>query len=94
MRKDADRIQAQLNDAYRGFMLEELVPDAGVVLRCFIVGNYYYKRTGFPTRDVRDFARLLKTSTFEQRRIIIANLHTRFNALPRYSPLDDDDVPF
>jgi serine/threonine protein kinase len=91
---DADRMQMQLNDAYRGFMLEEYVPDAAVVLRCLVVGIYHYRKAGFPTSCVRDFVRLLKTSTSEQRRIIIANLHTKLNALPRYSQLEDDDVPF
>ena len=91
---DADRIQTQLNDAYRSFMLEEVVPDTAVVLRCLVVGNYYYGKSGFPTRCVRDFVRLLKASTSEQRRIIIGNLHTRLNALPRYSQLETDEVPF
>jgi serine/threonine-protein kinase len=75
-------------------MFEESVPDAVVVLRCLIVDNYYVKRKGFSTHCVRDFVRLLQTSTSEQRRMIIANLHTRLDALPRYSALDDDDVPF
>jgi serine/threonine protein kinase len=91
---DADRIQASLNDAYRTFMLEEFVPNANKVLRCLVVGNYYFKRKGLGTRCVRDFVRLLQTSSPEQRRIIIANLHTRLDALPRYSALEDDDVPF
>jgi serine/threonine protein kinase len=91
--EDTDRIQAQLNEAYRRLMLEEYVPDSAIILRCLVVGTYYYKKGGFPTRYVREFVRLLKTSTAEQTRIIIANLHTKLNAIPRYSQLEAE-VPF
>jgi hypothetical protein len=73
---DVERLQAQLNDAYRSFMLEEFVPEPAVVVRTLLVGNFYIKRLNFPTARVRDFVKLLKTSTSEQRRIIVANLHT------------------
>ncbi len=91
---DAERIGTQLNEAYRTFMLEEFAPDAAIVLRCLIVGNYYYRKTGLETECVRNFVRLLRTSTSEQRRIIISNLHTKLDARPRYLALEDDDVPF
>jgi serine/threonine-protein kinase len=91
---DAERIGAQLNEAYRTFMLEEFAPDAVIVLRCLIVGNYYYRKAGLKTECVRSFVRLLQTSTSEQRRIILSNLHTKLDARPRYSALEDDDVPF
>jgi serine/threonine-protein kinase len=91
---DAERIGTQLNEAFRTFMLEDFVPDAAIVLRCLIVGNYYYRKTGFETECVRSFVRLLQTSTAEQRRIIISNLHTKLDARPRYSALADEDVPF
>jgi len=92
---DIGTIETQLNDAYRGFMLERLVPDAAVVLRCFLVGTYYYRKAELPTQHVKDFLRLLKSSTEEKKRIILANLQTKFDALPRYSNADgDDEVPF
>jgi len=91
---DPDRIGAQLNEAYRTFMLEEFAPDAAIVLRCLIVGIYYYRKTGLETRCVRSFVRLLQSSTSAQRRIILSNLHTKLDARPRYSALEDDDVPF
>lgn len=93
-RDDFRRIQAQLNDIYRRFMLEVEVPDAAVVLSCFVVGPYYYRRSGLPVGVVRDFLRLLKSSTDEKNRIILANLHTKLDALPRYSHVLDDEVPF
>jgi len=94
--KDIDLIQKQLEEVYRRLMLERMVPDSAVVLRCLIVGNYYYKRAGLFVEPVKDFLQLLKVSTDERRRIVLANLHTRLDSLPRYSKavITDDDVPF
>lgn len=93
---DFDRIQTQLEDAYRSFMLEETVPDAVTITRCFVSGSYYYKKVGFPVYTVREFLHLLKASTQEKKRIIMANLHTRLDSISRYTEKDIefDDVPF
>lgn len=93
--EDIGRILAQLNDVYRSFMLEEVVPDASVVLNCFLAGNYYYRRDGMLVSDVKNFLRLLKTSTDEKNRIILSNLHTKIDTLSRYSEqFEEDDMPF
>jgi serine/threonine-protein kinase len=93
---DPARILTQLEDAYRRFTLEKEVPDAAVVLRCLLAGTYYYRKAGLLVPPVRSFVKLLKNSTDEQNKLIIANLHTRFDAIPRYSEPgpEDDDVPF
>ncbi len=93
---DIDHIQAQLSEVYRGFMLEDDVPDAAVVLRCIVAGTYYYRRAGLPVRVVRDFIALLKSSTHEKKRVILANLHTKLDSRPRYSEEydGDDGIPF
>ncbi len=94
--KDIEFIQKQLEDVYRGLMLERTVPDAAVVLRCLVTGTYYYIKGGLAVEAVKNFLRLLKTSTEEQKRIVMANLHTRLDSVKRYSanPVIDDDVPF
>jgi serine/threonine-protein kinase len=94
--KDTELIQKQLEDVYRRLMLERMVPDSAVVLRCFLSGNYYYKKAGLPVGVVKNFLWLLKTSSEERKRIIMANLHTRLDSVLRYSAelLSDDDVPF
>ena len=94
--QDFDRVQIQLEDAYRSFMLEETVPDSTLVIRCFLNGPYYYKKTGFTVEPVKDFLHLLKTSSQEKMRIIMANLHTRLDAIMRYSDkeINYDDIPF
>lgn len=93
---DFERIQSQMEDAYRRFMLEETAPDSSLIIRCFLNGPYYYAKTGFPVWIVRKFLHLFKSSSQEKRRIIMANLHTRLDSIPRYDakPRDEDDVPF
>ncbi len=93
---DVGRVLAQLSESYRAMMLEQNVPNAGVILSKLLVGSYYYKRTGMPVRVVKNFIQLLKGATDEKGRIILANLHTKLDAIPRYDddPDEDEDVPF
>ena len=57
---------------------------------------YYYRKDGLDVAIVRDFLNLLRGTRDERAKVILANLHTRLDALPRYSPdvLTDDDIPF
>ncbi|MDY6839246.1 MAG: protein kinase family protein [Thermodesulfobacteriota bacterium] len=92
---DFERIQTQLENVYRSFMLEEHAPDCASIIRCFISGNYYYMKLRFPVSAVKNFLRLLQSMTQEKKRIIFANLHSRFDAISRYTNLGtDDDIPF
>lgn len=93
---DVSKLRTSLNDVYQRFMLEETVPDAVVVLRCLVNGMYYYRKRGLLVDIVRDFIRLLRETADERAKIILANLHTRLDALPRYNEavLTDDDTPF
>jgi serine/threonine-protein kinase len=93
--EDTDHIRNQLEAVYRGIMLEDTVPDAAAVLRIFIRGGYYYRKAGLPSYVVKEFLDLLKQSSTEKRRIALANLHSRLDAIERYSKRDlDEDIPF
>ena len=95
--EDGAAVTIRLEDSYRQFMLETFVPDANLVLRCFVDGSYYYRKAGLRVDRVKAFVCLLKTCTEERRKIIFANLHTRLDCIERYSEgdlLTDDDVPF
>lgn len=91
---DIDRIKRQLADAYRSFMLEESVPDAAVVTRCFLDGTYYYRKTLLAVDAVKGFMDLLQCCSPEQSRIVLANLQTKLDTIQRYSQFDDAEVPF
>lgn len=94
-RTDLEIIKKELEAAYRGFMLEETAPDCAPILRALIDGSFYLRKQGFPVSHLKGFVKLLKNSNQEQGRIILANLHMRLNAAPRYSIQTlDDDVPF
>lgn len=93
--EDLESIKSQLEGIYKTCMLEVAVPDAAVVFRPFFNGVYYYRKAGFPTFVLRNFLRFLRTSSVEKQRIALANLHSRLNAIQRYTVQDsDDDIPF
>lgn len=95
--EDVNKITHQLEAAYRNVMLESVVSDASIIIRCFLNGGYYYnKRLGLYVCNIKEFLRLMKSATEEKRRLIIANLHTRLDGLARYSTpaIDEDDIPF
>ena len=92
---DIPKLRAHLTDAYQKVMLEEAVPDSAIILNCFVNGAYYYHEKGLEVANVRDFLRLVRATVDERAKIILANLHTRLDALPRYPvELTDDDIPF
>jgi len=92
---DVARLQTEIESTYRNFMLEEYVPDCATVTRCLIKGQYYRKATGMPVWAVRDFLHLLKALSPEKKRIVMSNLHTRLDVIPRYDSTPfNEDVPF
>ena len=93
---DIPKLRAHLTDVYQKVMLEETVPDSAIILRCFMDGMYYYRKAGLEVATIRDFLMLLRATLDERAKIILANLHTKLDALPRYSPdvLTDDYIPF
>ena len=92
---DITRIENSLADVFRRIMLEENVPDCAVVIGCFITGTYFYRKEGMSVSCVKEFLQCLRLCTEERKRIILANLHTKFDALPRYEQIpESDDVPF
>lgn len=93
-RDDPTLIRAQLENIYRGCMLEEHLPDSSVVLSAILRGGYSYRKVGFPTAALKAFIDLLRTTTLAKQRIVLANLHGRLDAITRYEQDDSDDIPF
>ncbi|MDH5675999.1 MAG: protein kinase family protein [Myxococcales bacterium] len=90
---DHHKVVSRLGDAYRGFMLEEFVPDSARILGCFVQGPYRYKPKDFPVQAVNEFLILFRAATEEKKRIILGNIHTNLDAVPRHQE-PDDDIPF
>ena len=93
--EDVEHIRTQLESIYRSCMLEQYIPDCAVVLRLFVRGAYYYRKSGFPTYVLKGFLNLLRSTTTEKQRVALANLHLRLDAIKRYTVVEkDDDIPF
>lgn len=95
---DHEKIASRLESAYRNFMLEDSIPDCSPILRCFLDGGFTYRKSGFHTTSVKNFLSLIKSSSDEKKRIIVANIQSRLDALERYETRPtanfDDDIPF
>ncbi|MCG8345022.1 MAG: protein kinase family protein [Chlorobiales bacterium] len=89
---DVDRVINALENAYRTFMLEEIVPDSAAVTRCFLGGSYYYRKRGIEVEAVRDFLHMMKSLSTEKRRIVLSNLHTRLDTITRYAKSEEDTI--
>lgn len=93
--ENLDIIRTQLEAVHRNCMLENTIPDCAPILRTLLTGQYYYRRTGFETWKLQNFVRFLRSAPIEKQRIVLANLHTRLDAVNRYSvPSSYDDIPF
>lgn len=91
---DFDKVIRQLNDVYKKVMLEDMAPNP-MVSECFIDGIYYYRKSGFSVSAIREFLESFRSCTAEKAQIILANLHTRLDAIVRYSQSPPEDVvPF
>ena len=93
-RDDLSAIRAQLETVYRNCMLEPSLPDSSALLSVLLRGGYSYRKAGFPTPALKGFIDLLRATSFAKQRVILANLHSRLDAVQRYESSDDDDIPF
>lgn len=93
---DANRVLDRLEAAYRSVLLEETMPTAAPALRSLLNGTFRFKPAGFPVVVLREFVALARSCSDAQLKIILSNLHTRLDAIPRTqaSPPPDDDIPF
>lgn len=95
---DHEKLVVKLESAYRNFMLEDVALDCAPILRCFLDGGFKYQKSGFQVRLVKSFISLMKSSDEEKKRIVLANMQSRFDAIGRYSKPNfdnfDDDIPF
>jgi eukaryotic-like serine/threonine-protein kinase len=78
-------------------MLEDTIPKNNLLTNCLINGSHFFKtKSEFKVKTLRDFIDLLKSCNKEKKNIIISNLQSKIDAVPRYEerPAFDDEVPF
>ena len=93
-RDDLTIIRTQLETLYRNCMLEDALPDSSALFGILLRGGYSYRKAGFSTSAVKAFTDMLRTCSLAKQRVILANLHSRLDAVTRYEQKDDDDIPF
>lgn len=93
---DVNEVIQKIDELYKRTMLEECLPENSLLLRCFLKGSYYFRKNNYIYVTVlHDFIKILKETSVAKKKIILNNLHTRLDAIQRYSTLDDeDDIPF
>ncbi len=94
---DAENVQSRLEDCFKRVMLEDVIPKNSLILNCFVNGAYHFKtNVSFRVYALRDFVDLFRSCSREKKNIIISNLQTKLDAVPRYDQkMDfDDDIPF
>ncbi|HNB23075.1 MAG TPA: protein kinase [Candidatus Melainabacteria bacterium] len=94
---DVESVQSRLEDCLRKVMLEDVVPKNSLVLSCFVNGGYYFSTNAvFRVYTLREFVEFFRSCSREKKNIIISNLQTKLDAVPRYDQKSafDDDIPF
>jgi len=92
---DIADVQSKLEACYKRVMLEEDVPDSAQVLRCLINGSYYYgQREHFSVVVLKDFVDWFRAVPLAKKNIILANIHAKLDAEPRYQEKPEEDIPF
>ena len=94
---DHEKLLTKLETEYRNVMLEEYAPSCVSILRCFLSGGFKYRKSDFDVSIMKDFISLMKSVSEEKKRIILANIQSRLDAVNRYEPQRprmDDDIPF
>lgn len=96
--EDPNAIERKLEDIYRKVMLEEWLPSNNLVLSCFLNGGYYFsKRAYIKVTNMKGFLELLRACSRDKKSIVLGNIHSRLDAIPRYDkslPDFDEDIPF
>lgn len=91
---DSASVLGCLEVLYPKVMLEEFLPKNTLIVSCFIKSGYYFKNDKFPTSVVKDFLKFFRACSPEQRNVVLANLHTRLDSVPRYNDQEDEEIPF
>lgn len=87
-----------LESLYQTVRLERDLPDPVGLCRVFVSGEFrYFKSNTLEVHLVANFLNLLKTLSGSRKEIVIANLISRLDAIPKSEPKPmtlDDGIPF
>ncbi|ADQ79050.1 serine/threonine protein kinase [Paludibacter propionicigenes WB4] len=90
-----DTIIMELETIYRNSILEDEIQNPTRIASCFIKGQYYYnKNIRFYVENLESFIRMMKSSSFDRKKIILNNLWQRLDRIKRYPKESNSDLPF
>lgn len=90
-----ESIIMELETIYRDSVLEDIVQNPVRIANCFIKGEYYFnKQTKIYVYTLKSFINLLKSESFEKKKIILNNIWQRLDKLTRYQKEQKNDLPF
>ena len=95
-RTNCQDVQSRLDALSEKTILETHV-SINLIASCFVDGGYYYYgQNRVPSTVLHNFVRLFGSCEKIRQRVILSNLHTRLDSIPRYDepPKVDDEVPF
>jgi hypothetical protein len=90
-----DEIIRKLEICYKNSILEEYVQNTSKIISPFVDGGYkYFPKELFPVFVLGDFVKLVKTSSPEQKRIILNHLWERLDLKGKMANPKNDELPF
>lgn len=94
--KEIARMIHALEKLHKTVLLEEYIPDVTKLASVFLSGAYTYKRLyQFPVELLAKFITLLRSLDSARQEIVLSNLSSRLDAIPRYFDTTmDDEIPF
>ena len=91
---DIDEVLNRLEALHLKVMLEEHLPRNTLIAACFIEAGYYFGKHLIATSLVKRFLSFFRACSPERRNLVLANLHTKLDSVPRYTEPEDNDIPF
>lgn len=92
---DPSKIAQQLNVIVQKNVLEDYIQDSRDIINLFVIGPYsYYKKMLFPVSAAKNFYKWWISLSDTDRRIVLSNLSSHLNRIPRSAILSSDDLPF
>lgn len=90
-----DTIIMDLETIYRNSILEDEIQNPNKIASCFIKGQYFYnKNTKLNLVTLESFIHMLKSVSFDKKKMILNNLWQRLDKIKRYSKEPNYDLPF
>lgn len=90
-----DTIIMELETIYRNSILEDEIQNPNKIASCFIKGQYFYnKNIRFHLDTLESFIQMMKSCSFDKKKIVLNNLWQRLDKIKRYPKEPNYDLPF